>query len=120
MVSSKHAADVFRLGAGVFHRIVQKPGGDAGGVQVQVRQNSGDFEGMREVGLAREPNLSTMYLGAVHVGLPDEVDFLLREISLKFCDDVFETDHPPIHLRGVRTCSHPNRAGPVLPCRIHS
>ena len=60
---------------------------------MKIGQEARHLEGVGQVRLAGEADLSPVHLGAVDVGLPDEVEVLFRQVGLEFSDDVFEADH---------------------------
>ena len=85
--------DLLGLGEGVLDGVVEQTGDDAGLVQLQLGQEAGDFQRVDEVGLARFPDLTLVDLGAVDVGLFDQVQIGFRPVGIDPLEDVVEPDH---------------------------
>jgi len=66
---AKFFADVDHRHRRVFHRIVQKAGGNGHRVHFHLRQNQSNFEGMGQVGFAGSAALSGMMLLGKFVSL---------------------------------------------------
>ncbi len=61
--------DVGDGGGGIFHRVVQQRGRDGRGVEFQIGEDAGDFERMREIGIARGAFLRAVRLHGEDIGL---------------------------------------------------
>ena len=61
-----------RVVGGVLDRVVQQRGRDGGVVELEVGQDRGDFERMREIGIARGALLLAMRLHGVDIGAVEQ------------------------------------------------
>ena len=75
---------------GVFHRVVQQAGGDGDRVQLHVRQHVCDFQGVREVGLARGALLALVVAQGKIVGLADQLQIVARTVLPHLLQQVTE------------------------------
>ena len=66
---------------GVFDRIVQQSGGDGRGVQLHLRQQNCDFQGMHEIGLAGGALLSAVMFEGEFVGAADDVEIVVGTVG---------------------------------------
>jgi hypothetical protein len=65
----------------VLDDVVQETCRDAGGVELEIREDVRDFEGVDEVGFARLSNLSPVLSRREEVGPPEEVDVGIRPVA---------------------------------------
>ena len=80
-------------GERVLQDVMEQAGDDAGQVELQVGQDVGHREGMRQVGLAGGARLALVLHGREDVGLPKQIEIGVREVGLDLLLDVFEPDH---------------------------
>jgi len=73
--------------------VVEEPGDDAGLVELQFGEQPGHLERMDEIRLSRLPYLALMDLGAVDVGLLDEVQVCVRAVLSDALQNVVQPDH---------------------------
>ena len=66
---------------GVFDGVVQQPGGDGRGVQLHLRQQNRDFQGMHQVGLAGGALLAAVMLEGELVGAADDVEIVVGTVG---------------------------------------
>ena len=85
--------DLGGRGERVLDGVVQEAGDDARLVELQLGEQAGHLERMDEVGLARLPHLALMDLGAVDVGLLDEVQVCVRAVLSDALQNVVQPDH---------------------------
>ncbi len=69
------------VSGGVFDGIVQQSGGDGGGIQLHLRQQNRDFQGMHEVGLAGCALLSAVMFEGEFVGAADDIKVIVGAVG---------------------------------------
>ena len=86
-------ADIDDSHRGVFHGVMQQPGGDGDGVHFHLGQNQRDFQGMDQVGLAGGPALSGMVFLGKLVGLADEFEIVVGPVGPHAAHQLTEPGH---------------------------
>ena len=89
--------DALRGYARVLDHVVQQRGAERRDVQLHVRQDVRDFQGMRKVGIARLAQLRAMLLGGKLKRPPQQLDVARRARLPHFFDQFEEA-----HLQGLR------------------
>ncbi len=70
---AEQAVDLGAGGVGILDRVVQQRRRDGGVVELQVGEDRGDFERMREIGIARGPLLLAMGPHGIDIGAVEQV-----------------------------------------------
>ena len=89
------ALDLGDRGAGVLDRVVQQAGRDRGAVELPGRQDAGDLDRVREVGIARGPQLRPVRLHREHVGAVEQLLVGARIVGLDPLDELVLAQHRP-------------------------
>ena len=89
---TEHLFEFFRRGGGIFDGIVEQAGRHRGRVELEIGEDGGHFDGMVEIGLARETHLSLMHLGREDIGAPQKVHIGIGIVFLDALNYVFETN----------------------------
>ena len=97
-LGAEELLDLGQRGVGVLHRVVEQAGGDGARVQAQLGENAGDFERMREVGLARDALLPLVGLRGEHIGAHDRLHVRLRVVLVNTVQHAFDP-HAVAYLR---------------------
>ena len=92
-LGAEQLVDLLGLGEGVLDGVMEQPGDDGSLVELQLREQAGDLQRVDQVGLPRLPDLPLMDLGAVDVGLLDQVQIRFRPVGVDPLEDVVEADH---------------------------
>ena len=77
----------------VFDDVVEQPGRDGDGVELEVDQELGDGQGVDEVGLARTAHLAPVLEGREDVGPPEQLDVGVRAVGPDFFEEILEANH---------------------------
>lgn len=84
---------------GVLHYVVQESGGDGARVQTEFGKDSGDFEGVGEVGLSGDTLLPFVRLGSKDVCPHERLYVRLWVVLLNPIQDAFDSHTQPLPLR---------------------
>ena len=100
----------------VLQHVVQEAGDDAGQIELEIGEDEGDRQRVRQIRLARRSRLALVLLGREDVGLAQEVEVGPLHVGLDFFLDVLEADHggpsaPSSPAGGVPRRSRGGRAG---------
>ena len=87
--------DVVQGTGRILEHVVQQRGLDGAGVQVQVRENAGDGDGVTYVVVAAEPLLSVVSRGGGFIGVKDAGQFGFGKIALQLPHELAEAVRPP-------------------------
>ena len=90
---SEEIVDLLAGSAGILDRVVQQGRGDRGLVHVHVGEDRGDFERMREIGVARGALLVAMLLHGIDVSLVEQRLVHVRLVALDALDKLVLTHH---------------------------
>ena len=90
---AEHRLQLLVGGQSVLDRVVQQPGHHGGDVQAQVRENAGHLHRVDQVGLAREPGLPLVHLGAEDVGLSQQVQVASGVVGGDLIKYVVQSNH---------------------------
>src|SRR6185369_14620399 len=82
----------------VLDRVVKEPGDDRNGVELEARQDLGDAERMREIGITRGPRLRAMGLHRKNVGAVEGVLIRARIVGLDALDQLELTNHRHVRI----------------------
>ena len=77
----------------VLDDVVEQPGGDGDGVELELDQEVGDGERVDEVGLARVAHLIAVLEGRKDVGPPEQLHVGVRAVGSDLLQEVFESNH---------------------------
>ena len=86
-------ADPFDRGEGVLDDVMEEAGGDRHGIQLHVRQEVGNGQGMDEVGLPGMANLAPVLEGRKDVGPAEQLDVGVRAVGPHFFEEILEANH---------------------------
>ena len=76
---------------GVFDDVVEDRGAERGDVELHVREQVGDFDGMRQVGLAGKARLRLVLLGGEIVGAAQKVEIVAGTVLAHLVEQFAET-----------------------------
>ncbi len=93
-VAPEHRVDLGAGRLGVLDRVVQKRGGDRRIVELQVGEDGGDFERMREIRVARSALLAAMRAHRVDIGAVEQILVGLRIVLPHPLDQLVLAHHP--------------------------
>jgi hypothetical protein len=94
-VGAEQLLDPLDRRLGVLDDVVEQPGRHRHDVQLHVREQVGDLEGMDQVRLTRMADLPLVLVGRKDVGPPQQLDVCVGCVGTHFFDEVFEPDHDP-------------------------
>ncbi len=92
-VRAEQLVDLGPGGGGVLDRVVQQRDGDRRLVEVQIGEDGGDFERMREIGIAGGALLLAMLLHGIDIGLVEQRLVDVRVVALDALDELILTHH---------------------------
>lgn len=87
--------------AGIFHRVVQERRHDGRGIELQFRQDAGDFDRMGKIRIAAGTHLAAMLFHGIDIGAVDQGFVRLRIVAEHAIDELILTQHSTILLRRV-------------------
>ena len=97
---SEKTGDLIVGGIRILDRVVQQCGHDGGRIKLEVRQDAGHLERMREIRITRGTLLRTVHLHRVHIGPVEQAFIRSRRIGLHALNQLILADH-----RAVRAVS---------------
>ena len=83
-IRAKLLGDLLERNFGVFDHVVKKRGAERGDVELHVREEVRDFDGMRKVGLAGKARLRFVLLGGEIVGAAKELEVVAGTVAAHF------------------------------------
>ena len=89
----KSVVDALDRREGVLDHVVEQAGGDRDGVELHVRQEVGDRQGMDQVRLPRMTNLSPVLEGGEDIRPPEQLDVGVRAVGPDFFKEILEANH---------------------------
>ncbi len=89
-------------GGGILDRIVQQRYRDGRFVEMHFGQYGGDFERMRNIGVAIGPLLLSVFLHGIHIGLVQQGLIRIRFIFLNPLDEFVLPHHAIFHKKKAR------------------
>ena len=92
-VRAEHFVDFGAGCVGILDRVVKQRHGNRGVIELQVGEDAGDFEGMREIRIAIGALLRAMLLHGIHVGLVEQVLIRVRVITRDPLDQLVLAHH---------------------------
>jgi hypothetical protein len=92
-IRTEYITDFRDGGVGVLHDVVEEARRDGDGIQVHIRQDCRDLQGMGEIGLSRKADLAVVDPGGIDICAVDEIDIRIRVGFDHFVNDVADTNH---------------------------
>ncbi len=92
-LDAEHPLQFLPGGEGILDGVMEQPGHHRWHVELQVSQYARHLHGVNEIGLSRETRLSLVDLGAVDIGLADQVQVGHRIVGDDLIEDIVEPYH---------------------------
>ena len=92
-VLAEQSGDLVACGVGILERVVQQAGDDRIRVEPHLGQDAGNFDRVREIGVARGTELVAVLLQAIDVGAVQHVLVRIRIVGMYALDEFKLTNH---------------------------